>query len=76
MPLPVLTRPWGSVSLDFVTNLLPLRGVNSILIVTDWLTKMAHFIATTKTVTAEGTATLFLGDIVRLHGLPDDAMSN
>jgi transposase InsO family protein len=34
------------------------------------LTRMAHFLPCTKTVTAEETATLFLQGIYRLHGLP------
>jgi hypothetical protein len=45
-------------------------GFNSVLIVVDHLTRMAHFLPCTETVTTEETATLFLQGVYRLHGLP------
>ena len=41
-----------------------------VLIVVDHLTRMAHFLPCTETITAEETATLFLHGVYRLHGLP------
>lgn len=76
MPLPVPDRPWGSVSLDFITDLPMDSNYDAILVIVDRLTKMAHFIPTTKTCTAQQASQLFLDHIVRLHGLPDDIVSD
>jgi len=50
---------------------LPLvQGYDSILVVVDWFTKMAHFVPTTEKTTAEGLARLFRDNVWQLHGLP------
>jgi hypothetical protein len=41
-------------------------------VIVDQLTKMAHFILCTKTITRKETATLFLDNIYRIYRLPDD----
>lgn len=72
-PLPIPTRPWGSISMDFVTALPPTpSGQDAILVVVDRLTKMSHFLPCKSTFTAQDTSVLVLQEIVRLHGLPDD----
>jgi hypothetical protein len=52
-PLPVPKGPWLSLSMDFITNLPLANRKDSIFVVVDWLTKMAHFIPCTKAVTGE-----------------------
>ncbi|TYK18067.1 reverse transcriptase [Cucumis melo var. makuwa] len=47
-PLPVPTRPWESVSMDFVTHLLKVGDFQTILIIIGWFSKYATFIPTTK----------------------------
>jgi hypothetical protein len=69
-PLPVPSKPWHTIGLDYVTHMLESNGFNSVLIVVDYLTRMTHFLPCTKTVTAEEIATLFLQGVCRLHGLP------
>jgi hypothetical protein len=69
-PLPVPSRPWHTVGLDYLTHLPESNGFNRVLIVVDHLTRMAHFLPCTETVTVEETATLFLLGVFRLHGLP------
>ena len=59
MPLPVPTRPWESVSLDFITCLPNVEGYDAILTVVYTLTKMAHFIPCTSTVNARQLAKSF-----------------
>ncbi len=49
---------------------------DAILVVYDRLSKMAHFIATTEKITAEGLARLFKDNIWRLYGLPESIVSN
>jgi transposase InsO family protein len=75
-PLPIPDRPWGSISMDFITDLPVSHGYDSILVVVDRLTKMAHFVPCKKTATSEDTARLVLDSVVRYHGLPDDIVSD
>jgi transposase InsO family protein len=62
--------------MDFITDLPTVKAKNSILVVVDRLTKMAHFTLCSKSITAEETAQLILDEIVRLHGLPEEIVSD
>ena len=44
--------------------------------VCDWLSKMTHFVATTKGTLAEGLAQLFRDNVWKLHGLPESMVSD
>ena len=68
-PLPIPTRPWLSVSLDWITDLPPSHYHDAVLVVVDRLTKQALFIPTTKSMVAPDVASLFVQDVVRVHGL-------
>ena len=75
-PLPVPDRPWGSVSLDYIVKLPESQGFDSIMVVVDRLTKMAHFVPCLETQTTAEFAKLYFGNIFKLHGLPDDIVSD
>jgi hypothetical protein len=75
-PLEIPQRRWASVSMDFITGLPESKGSNTLLVMVDRLTKMAHFVPTTETVTAEGLATLVQDNLFRLHGLPENFVSD
>jgi hypothetical protein len=75
-PLAVPKMIWESISMDFITGLPLSNGFDAILVVVDRLSKMAHFIPTTTTVTAEGLAKLFQDHIWRLHGIPRSIVSD
>ena len=75
-PLPIPDRPWGAISMDFISGLPRVKGLDAILVVVDRLTKMAHFIPCTTSETSESTARLILDNVVKLHGLPDDIVSD
>ncbi|CAI7855968.1 unnamed protein product [Closterium sp. NIES-53] len=76
-PIPPPERAWQQVTMDFVTGLpAGASGNNAILVVVDRLTKIAHFAACKKSITAEETACLFIATIVRLHGIPAAIISD
>ena len=75
-PMPIPENPWKSISLDFITDLPPSKGFDSILTVVDRFTKMAHFLPCTKTITSQETADLLMREVFRHHGLPDDIISD
>jgi hypothetical protein len=50
--------------MDFIMDLPTIKAKNSILVVVDRLTKMAHFIPCSKSITAEETAQSILDGIV------------
>jgi transposase InsO family protein len=75
--LPIPANPWDSVSLDFVVSLPKTEGgYDAVTVFVDRLTKMAHLAPTTTTCTAEQAARLFFDNVVRLHGVPKDIVSD
>jgi len=63
--------------MDLITDLPPVDGCDSILVVVDrGLTKGAIFIPTTKTLTAEGSGQLLLDNLYKRFGLPDEMLSD
>jgi len=57
--------------MDFITKLPLAQRYDSILVVVDRFTKMAHFIPTTERTSAEGLAQLFRNNIWKLYRLSD-----
>jgi len=76
-PLPVPSRPWQDVSMDFVLGLpKTLRKHDLILVVLDHFFKMAHFLPCSRISDASRVAKIFFDGGIKLHGLPKIIVSD
>ncbi|KAL0374984.1 UNVERIFIED_CONTAM: hypothetical protein Sradi_3414100 [Sesamum radiatum] len=75
-PLPIPTRPWESVFMDYNSGLPKVGDLDLIIVVVDRLSKYATFIVAPKHISEEGTAHLFFKQIVKYWGLPKDIISD
>ncbi|KAH8152984.1 uncharacterized protein LAJ45_03211 [Morchella importuna] len=71
-PLEIPYRPWASISMNFIVGLPESRGFTKIWVIVDRFSKMAHYIPLPTLNKTEDLAKLFLKEVWRLHGLPDD----
>uniref|UniRef100_A0A8C5MP91 Uncharacterized protein n=1 Tax=Leptobrachium leishanense TaxID=445787 RepID=A0A8C5MP91_9ANUR len=69
-PLPVPSIPWSDIAMDFIVELPKSATYDTIMVVVDRFTKMAHFIPLVGLPTAAETASVFIREVFRLHGLP------
>ena len=71
------TCPFANCSMDFITDLPPVKGHDAILmVVNQGLTKEIILIPCSKTITAEETAQLLLENLYKCFGLPDKIISD
>ena len=76
-PLPIPSQRCSDVSMDFIIHLPKTRsGHTSIYVVVDRLSKLAHFIPTVDSASAEDVARLFIDNIFALHGMPQRIVSD
>ena len=68
---------WETVTMDFITQLPETRcGNDAILVFVDKLSKMTKIIPCTTSITAVGTAKLFVEHVIKDHGLPIKIISD
>uniref|UniRef100_A0A3B3HJB6 Gypsy retrotransposon integrase-like protein 1 n=1 Tax=Oryzias latipes TaxID=8090 RepID=A0A3B3HJB6_ORYLA len=75
-PLPVPSRPWSHIAVDFITGLPPSQGHTVILTVIDRFSKAAQFIPLPQLPTATETADTLVNHVFRHHGIPCDIVSD
>jgi len=67
---------WQIISVDLITKLPQSHGYNTIMVVVDQLSKCAHAIPMMSDVMASGVTQLFRDHVCKLHGLPEEVISN
>jgi hypothetical protein len=76
-PLKVPEWKWEEISMDFIVGLRRTRdGYDSIWVIVDRLTKVAHFILVCTTYTGAKIAELYMSRMVCLHGVPKKIVSD
>jgi hypothetical protein len=76
-PLSVPDWKWDDISMDFVTGLPTTpKGNDSIWVIVDCLTKLAHFLPVKNAFRPPRYAKKHIAEIVRLHGIPKTIVSN
>ena len=76
-PLPIPDWKWDKLGMDFITGLPRTRsGYDSIWVVVDRLTKVAHFIPVKTTYTSAKLAKIYMTRIICLHGVPRSIVSD
>uniref|UniRef100_A0A1A8HXK5 Gypsy retrotransposon integrase-like protein 1 n=1 Tax=Nothobranchius kuhntae TaxID=321403 RepID=A0A1A8HXK5_NOTKU len=75
-PLPVLSRPWSHIALDFVCGLPASRGFNTILTIVDRFSKACHLVPLKSLPSSAITAQLLIKHVFRLHGIPEEILSD
>ena len=76
-PMPILEWKWDKLGMDFITGLPRTKaGYDSIWVVVDRLTKVAHFIPVKNTYTSAKLAKIYMFRIVCLHGVSRTIVSD
>ena len=75
-PLPIPSRPWSNISLNFVTGLPASQCNTAVLTVVDRFSKMVRFIALPKLPSAKETAEVMMDQVFKIHVFPKDIVSD
>ena len=80
-PLLIPEWKWERITMDFVAGLpKTVKGHNSIWVIVDRLTKLAHFLSICSTYSIDRCAQIYIyiyiHEVVRLHGVPLSITSN
>ena len=76
LPLPIPTRPWSHIAIDFVTDLPTSDEYTTILTVVDHFSRGVRFITFTGIPTALQTAEALFQHVFRFFGIPEDVLSD
>jgi hypothetical protein len=74
--LPIPTRPWQSIAMDFVGPFPQSAGHDYLWVVLCRLTSLVHLVPITVRTKTTDLAWYYTRDIVRLHGMPDSIVSD
>jgi len=74
--LPVPTKPWDSIGMDFVGPFPESRGFNYLWVIICRMISMVHLVPVTIQVTTSELSWKYMHEVVRLHGLLSSIVSN
>jgi hypothetical protein len=75
--LPIPTWKWEDISMDFIVGLpRTAKGFDSIWVIVDRLTKIAHFLPIRVKYTVATYAELYIAHVLNLHGVPKTIVSD
>jgi hypothetical protein len=69
-------RPWESIGTDFIGPFPEVDGFNYLWVVICRLSSMVHLIPINTKTTATQLSSIYMREVVRLHGLPSSIVSN
>lgn len=73
-PIPCKVRT--DLSMDFITHLPSSFSKTAIMVVVDKLSKCSHFVVLPPSFTTESVAKVFVKEIAKLHGFPQNVISD
>ena len=77
LPLPILEWKLDNIAMNFVMGLpKTTRGYDSIWVIVDHLTKLAHSLPIKKTYPLNRFARIYIEKIMKLHGVPASIVSD
>ena len=76
LPLPIPSQVWDDLSMNFIEGLPKAHGMDTILVVVDRFTKYSHIIGLCHHYTAKDVASLFVQEVVKLHGFPSSIVTD
>lgn len=75
-PLEVLEQPWEDISYNMIVKLPKSGSFDSILVVVDQFSKLAHLLPCWEAMTAKELAKIFLQQVWKLHGMLKTTVSD
>ena len=75
-PLPIPSKVWVDISMDFIEGLPLSKGYNVIMVIVDRFNKYSHFIPMAHPYTSATVAKTFMENIFKLHGMPQSIISD
>ena len=67
---------WQEISIDIIGPLPKSNGMDTIVIIIDWFTKMIHLKAITTNISSEEIVKIYRDDIWKLHRIPRKILSD
>ena len=75
-PLPITSKAWVDISMDFIEVLPMSKGSSVIMVIVDMFNKYSHFILMEHPYMAATVAKVFMENIFKLHGIQQSIVSD